>query len=319
VYNVNSKGNSLGSFSPEANHTASRAETITDFIRRDLKRRIQTDGALPAQLTLTELARHYHVSVTPVRQAVRALLMEQVLLKHSNGRLQVNPARDSCEASLECMPAQPARSEDWEAVLTEEVIRQSLRGDGRYLREEAMAQHYGIGRTVLRQVFHRLAGKGLLMHVPRRGWHVRTFDAEDMRAYLVAREALEGTALELARPHLVTADLERMLAGNAPEASNGAARLDNALHRYFIEKSGNRYIQDFFDRHGLYYTTLFDFAAPEARALSEMAAQHREILAALLAGDWPRAREALAHHIRAQQPIVRRLMEQAARGALQTS
>jgi DNA-binding FadR family transcriptional regulator len=99
-----------------------------------------------------------------------------------------------------------------------------------------------------------------------------------------------------------------MLNENAPGLDT-SPRLDNHLHRYLIEKSGNAYIRDFFDHSGLYYTMLFDFAAPEASVVSEMAAQHREILTALLAEDWIHAREALARHIRAQVPIVRRLLE----------
>lgn len=300
----------------EAQSRAQMNQTITDFIREDLKGRIQTDHALPTKLTLPHLAEHYRVSLTPVRLAVNALLAEQVLLKQPNGRLQVNPAKAASDTA--CAPAseapRPASRRDWEAVFVREILRESLRGQGAYLREEAMAQRFGIGRTVLRQAFHRLAGKGLLTHIPRRGWQVRTFDEADMRAYLIAREALELTALELARPHLIAADLERMLAGNAPDSAGANPHLDNNLHRYFIEKSGNAYIQDFFDRHGLYYTVLFDFAAPEAHVMNEMASQHREILTALLANDWTRAREALAEHIRAQHPVVKRLMERIAEG-----
>jgi DNA-binding GntR family transcriptional regulator len=85
-------------------------------------------------------------------------------------------------------------------------------------------------------------------------------------------------------------------------------RLDNDLHAYFVEKADNPYIRDFFERHGAYYTSVFDFAAPETCLVSEMAEQHRAILDALIARDWAGARAALSRHIRAQRPTVKNLL-----------
>src|SRR5262249_1448381 len=104
-----------------------------------------------------------------------------------------------------------------------------------------------------------------------------------------------------------------MLRGNAEAPPSEPDRLDNDLHAYLVEKAGNPYIRDFFDRHGRYYTTLFDRAAPEASVVRAMAAQHRDILQALLAADWPAARRALAGHIGAEKPGVRALLQRARR------
>ncbi|MAG92646.1 MAG: transcriptional regulator, partial [Planctomycetaceae bacterium] len=77
----------------------------------------------------------------------------------------------------------------------------------------------------------------------------------------------------------------------------------NQLHRYFIDRSENRYIKEFFASHGGYYTALFDYAALGASVVKEMAEQHREVLSHALARRWAKARKALAHHIRSQQPV----------------
>jgi DNA-binding GntR family transcriptional regulator len=285
-------------------------ETITEYIKRDLCFRLASEGEFLDRLTLAALAKHYKVSLMPIRLAVRELIAEGVLLKETNGRLKVNLAVVGVRTSAFAPPAPP---ETLEAVLTQEVINRSLRGEASYLREETTAQRYLVGRTALRQVLNRLARKGLVEHLPRRGWHVRAFDRDDLRAYLTVRESLELTALRLARPHLVREDLEDMLRGNVPGDLEGEARLDNRLHQYIIEKSGNGYIKDFFDRHGRYFTTLFDYAAPEARLTVAMVRQHRAILRALIARDWPLARLELARHIRAQLPILRRLLKRVAR------
>ena len=289
--------------------------TISQYIERDLAGRIGTNQDLPAQLTLHSLSRHYGVSPTPVREAIRRLLADGVLVRQGNGRLDVNRAGRGFGSGVchgyagEQRP--PRRALDLESALAAEVIRKSLRGEGDYLREEATAERFGVGRTAIRQAFLQLAGRGLIVHVPRCGWRVRTFDEADMAAYLEVREVLEIKALSLARPHLIDADLRCMLAGNA--SRKGGPRLDNSLHRYLVEKSGNDYLRDFFNRHGAYYTSLLDFAAPETHVVAAMARQHRKILRALLAQDWPQARRELARHIRAQRPIVGDLLKRIGR------
>jgi DNA-binding GntR family transcriptional regulator len=282
--------------------------TMSDHIRRDLSGRIGSGLGLPAELTLVALSRHYGVSFSPVREAIRDLVSEGILARGENGRVRINSANhgEHRPALAEPPTSPPNRPAELEAALAAEVITRSLRRDSNYLREEATALSLGVGRTAIRQVLGRLAGRGLVVHVPRCGWRVRPFDEADLDAYLEIREVLELKALDLARPHLAAADLRRMLAGNAPTGTG--PRLDNDLHRYLVEKAGNGYISDFFDRHGAYFTAILDFAAPETRVVAAMAREHRSILRALIDGDWPRAREALARHIRGQRPVVRDLM-----------
>jgi DNA-binding GntR family transcriptional regulator len=283
--------------------------TISDHIKQDIAGRIATGEGPPTDLTIPALARHYGVSFTPVQAAVRELVAEGVLVKGENRHLRVAPKLKPDGTPDVAPPSLPPnRSAELEKAMAAELIARSLRRDTDYLREDAAGQRHGVSRTVIRQVLSRLAGQGLVIHVPRCGWHVRPFDANDLDSYLAVREILELKALELAAPHLVEADLRRMLAGNTVGGSGKDPKLDNDLHGYIIEKAANPYIRDFFDRHGAYYTTVFDFAAPETHVVSGMARQHREILRALIDQDYPRAREALVRHIRDQGPIVRDLM-----------
>jgi DNA-binding GntR family transcriptional regulator len=100
-----------------------------------------------------------------------------------------------------------------------------------------------------------------------------------------------------------------MLAGNPAVEGDQPPHLDNRLHDYLIEKSENRYIQIFFGQHtATFFMSAFDHAAPEAHVVAEMAAQHRAILEALIARRWGRARGALVQHIRAQKPILMRIL-----------
>jgi len=289
--------------------------TISDYIASDLAGRIGARSGLALRLTLHALSSHYGVSPTPVREALRRLLAEGVLVRRDNGRIDVNPEAGDTGPARRDSPAgnrlPHERAHILEAALATEVIRKSLSGEADYLREEATAARFGVGRTAIRQAFQRLAGRGLIVHVPRCGWRVRAFDENDLAAYLEVREVLENKALALARPHLVEKDLRRMVAGNASQS--GRPRLDNSLHSYLVDKSGNDYLREFFNRHGAYYTSLLDFAAPETCVVAAMARQHRKILRALIARDWRRARRELTRHIRAQRPIVHQLLQRVGR------
>ena len=276
--------------------------TISRYIEQDLESKIRSGSELPAKVTVGAIADLYGVSPTPVRAAVQGLIDKNLLIKQDNGRLQVGTVPRTTHRV-----ERPTRPVEWESVLAREILILSLRGYDGFVREEVMAEKHGIGRTPLRRVFHRLAGGGLLEHVPRRGWRVPSFEPADMDAFIDIRETLELKALDLARPFLVAADLEEMLRGNSLAAVR-QSNIDNNLHRYFVEKSGNRYIASFFETHGGYYAALFDYAALGAAVVSEMAEQHRAILEHALAGRWRKARLALAEHIRAQKPVMEKMI-----------
>lgn len=285
--------------------------SISARIARDLKKRLRFEQPLSTPLTLDALSAHYDVSVTPVRAAIAELLGEGVLIKGANRRLVPSPAamepgepNESGEESAE--PIEP--SGDLLKRIEHDLVRLSLSKQAVPLREEAAARKYGISRSSLRNILNRLAGRGLLMHLPRRGWQVRPFRKEDMESFLDVRALLEVKALELAQDRLDPVVIRRILDGNRAPASPGERpQVDNSLHAYIIAQAGNPYIQDFFDRHGRYYELLFAWEDLDEEAFLEAVQQHRQILEAILRKDWDTARAALAWHIRSNHPVLRSL------------
>ena len=284
---------------------------VTDTIKQDLAEQIQTISDLPFKLTLGAIAEHYSVSLTPVRQVVESLVEEQVLIRKPNGRLEraKTPNADEIATAKEQVKKPVKLDSDLDQLLTGYIVELSLQSHAEYLREEATAKKYNTGRTIMRQVFSRLAGAGLIEHVPRCGWKVRVFREKDMLDYLEVRELLEIKALNLARPHFKQHELQQMLDGNVPSNDPQSVQLDNTLHAYWINRCDNWYIQDFFSRHGAFYSALFDYAALGKNVKTEMAQEHRDILQGLVDQDWAAAERALVKHIHDQNRNVLELVE----------
>ena len=266
--------------------------SVTDRVYNDLRARIASGAALPSALTIPALSGAYEVSFTPVRAALARLIREGYVKKGSNGRCEVTDRGDHRP-----LPPQPEPIE-LDSVVAADLVGRSLRGDAGFLREHATAKRFGVGRTALRQVLGRLAGRGLVDYEPRRGWRVRAFRQADMVAYLEVREALELKALDLAAGRFDANLLRKLLETNTPVGDH--PRIDDRLHDTLIETAGNRYIADFFDRHRAYFQVVFAQAALTPEVMAESASEHRLILNAMLVGDFAAARVHLATHIRGQ-------------------
>ncbi|MBI1347781.1 FCD domain-containing protein [bacterium] len=277
---------------------------IATFIKDDLATRLRSGQDLPAPLTIDALSDHYQVSFSPVRTAIAELIDEGLVIKGPNRRLMAVPQnkRGTRSAKLLKLPELPP---DPFKIISSDLVKLSLEGEAIFLREEATAEKYGMSRSAIRSILHRLAGEGVLDHVPRRGWRLRPFRQDDLQAFIEVREVLERKALELARSKLVADDLQRMLAANhLPVTGSGQPHIDESLHDYLIAKAGNNYIREFFERQGRYYKLLFEWEDHDRKVAAETVRQHREILTALLEKNWPAARKALTHHILENHPIL---------------
>ena len=281
--------------------------SIATYIKEDLAAQMHSGRELEVPLTLVSLASHYEVSLTPVRTAVAELIDEGLLEKGPNHRLTaVASDRKQPRKQNEPEPPQPPR--DPYEIIANDLVQLSLMGNPVYMREEATAEKYDLSRSAIRNVLHRLAGEGVLDHIPRRGWKLRPFRQDDLQAFIEVREVLELKALELARPRLAANVLRRMLELNLPPSSDETSpSVDESLHAYLISTAGNTYIKDFFDRQSRYYRLLFEWEDHDQEVAMETMRQHREILTALLSKNWTSAKKALSHHILDNHPILGKL------------
>lgn len=281
--------------------------TLTNYIKEDLISRLSREELPPESLTLSGLSDHYQVSVTPIYHAVNELIEEGYLYREKNRRLCVNNEKIGTVQSETGTP-RPIPPEDQFKRISEDLLQMSLKGESLYLREAASAQKYGISRTTLRNVFNRLAGDGVLEHVPRRGWKLRPFNQHDLDAFIEVRVDLELKALELSKETLDKQVLQKILEGNCvPQTDDEPLQIDNSFHEYLIKQSDNYYIINFFDRHGRYFDLLFLWESNDREAAVQEIQQHQRILNALLQDDWITARSELEFHLRSNHPVLSQL------------
>lgn len=285
--------------------------TLTKYIKADLISRLSRGELTPESLTLAMLSDHYKVSVTPIYHAINELIEEGYLYREKNRRLHVNENKMD-EAQTAARTPQPAKPQDHFKRIIDDLLTMSLNGETVFLREVASANKYGISRTSLRNIFNRLAGDGMLEHVPRRGWKLRSFNQHDLDAFIDVRVVLELKALELAKESLDKGVLTQILEGNqVPETDDEPLQIDNSLHEYLIKQSDNYYVINFFDRHGRYFDLLFLWESNDREAAIQEIEQHRRILTALINEDWETARSELEEHLRSNHPVLSQLKRSA--------
>lgn len=197
---------------------------------------------------------------------------------------------------------------------TAEILRERiLEGTfppGTILRQDALAQDLGVSRTPLRTALAELARDGLVIYEANRGYTVRSFNINDIRAAFEVRANLEGLACRLAAPRITAAQIERLercvREGDAilakgvldPEDLAPYRRLNVEFHETIIAASANPWVGDFVSRtHNVPLASDRVFHWEEHAIIFRSHNDHHRILAALRAGNAMRAEALMWEHV----------------------
>jgi DNA-binding GntR family transcriptional regulator len=183
-----------------------------------------------------------------------------------------------------------------------------LAGDfasGDRLVEARIAEQLGISRGPLREALKQLVAEGLVREEPRRGAFVATPTAEDVRDAYDLRAAIEGRAARLVISNGDPAALEALRrAVDRVGAAAGSGdlqklvRCDYEFHETLCRVSGNRRLHEVFVRNASALRILLRLEEERFyRSFDEVWDQHRELLAAVEAGDAPRAEALFTEHL----------------------
>lgn len=171
------------------------------------------------------------------------------------------------------------------------------------LRQESLAERFGVSRQPVRQALDRLLAEGLVVRRSDRSLAVAGLSAAEARELVGLRILVEGEALHLSLPRLEPRDLRRAtrLAEDLTEEEDPAAieELDVAFHAALYGACGNARMLRLIDSLRREGRRAYALQPPGSAFRAAMAQQHEAILAACRAGDAAAAVAALAAHLRA--------------------
>ena len=179
---------------------------------------------------------------------------------------------------------------------------------GTVLREDALMQEMGIGRTPLREAVKRLALEGLLEVQPRRGTFVTEVEAADIQNITEVRAELEAYAAELAANRLdpetramgesLLRDIEELDGGGDQER---LMRFDERIHRFTWEAARNPHLTQTLERYFTHSLRIWYLVLDRVPTLGHAVHDQLQLLEAILDRNGPHARTIMHEHVLAFQ------------------
>lgn len=190
------------------------------------------------------------------------------------------------------------RSRDVLESLRDRIATQQI-PPGSPLREQAIADEFGVPRTRVREVFTMLEAKGLIERIPNRGAVVARLDIAQLVDIYDVREVLEGACARLAAERSPEGSWDSLVEmfGEPMQAHVDAEDFDGFVEGYdrfrgqVTAAAGNAILTGMLD--GIYERT--QVAIRRIIILPGRAevglVEHRRVLSALVEGDGMRAEE----------------------------
>ena len=181
---------------------------------------------------------------------------------------------------------------------------------GEWLRQERLAQDFGVSQMPVREALKELAAEGLIEHVPYRGVRVVVFSINDILDLYSHRAFLESRAASIAAGIITPEEISvleslqvAMEANSAPEAVFKYRELNRMFHQSVYQACRREYLIRTLNQMWAAFPTMLiaNFAATAVQPLPERdatdAVEHRTIIAALKAHNPAAAEQAMCRHI----------------------
>lgn len=190
-----------------------------------------------------------------------------------------------------------------ERALREKIIDLTVR-PGERLSESEIAERFSVSRQPVREAFIALMRQGLVDVQPQRGTVVVKLSVRRMLDARFIREAIEVAivrrACERFDPHyrnralaLIDAQAEAAVAGD----HRGFQQLDSLFHVALAEGAGCAEAWNAIELQKAHMDRVCALTLHVPGSAEPLVDQHREILAAIDAGDAERAVAAMSHHL----------------------
>lgn len=271
-----------------------------------------SEGSLErgARLLESRVATRFGVSRAPARQALAELAAGGFVVQArapSRGYVVAAPPepREDAGAAVPAAPVSFETRPTWQRIYSEaeEAITSRIAFGNWRVIETALGSHFGVSRTVAREVLARLQSRGLVMHEGKR-WIAPQLSDRRVHELYELRAILEPAALESAADGIPSSDLDRMIVSlraaiqDAPTAE-GLDGLERELHLDLIGRCTNGMLrqtmlqtQSLLLAHRFFYRFTADMYPVEP-----FLGEHLDVVEHLRQGRLPEAQHALRAHL----------------------
>jgi len=177
---------------------------------------------------------------------------------------------------------------------------------GDWLRQEQLAQQFGVSQTPVREALQDLVGEGVVERVPYRGIRVIEFTLTDLRDLYACRAFMEGIAARYAAQHITPkeiAELKRlvdeMATAFARKKWNEYRELNRQFHQGIYATSRHPFLTRTLNQLWTAYPTMMlsNFPGPIRNRRTLNTREHLAIINALETRDATRAERLIRAHI----------------------
>ncbi len=200
------------------------------------------------------------------------------------------------------------RSTSLTSLVQEEIVRMILSGEldaGAQVKEFAIAERLGVGRSSVREAFRALEEAGLVRLEKNRGVFVREIGDDEAEEMYAVRAGLDELAGRLLAPRITTAEvneLKRLVdeleVQLAPETFGTYFPLNLRFHDRIVEMTGNGKLLTMYRRLINEMHLLRRRGLLRGGGLLVSNEEHRAIVAALASRDGDAAASAMRDHVR---------------------
>lgn len=192
------------------------------------------------------------------------------------------------------------------------IVRLDL-APGDVIREDELQTTLGLGRTPIREALQRLVRDQFVTVIPRRGMFVSGVDVSELALLYETRAMLEPYAMRLACARGTDAHWDRMAAALEQAAADSSPdeliAIDRRCREIVWEAADNRFLTATLDMLYAQSDRLWHLYLGDVADLHLMIQEHRDILAALRAGDAERAAELIEAHMRSFDEQIREAVQ----------
>lgn len=188
------------------------------------------------------------------------------------------------------------------AALRDAILDGRLK-PGTSLVEKAIAEDFQISRAPVREAIRMLSEEGLVESVPYKGSRVRRLRRRDVHEVYAIRGLLERFALELvlAKGPVDTTHLDEICREMEQAAQLDDARAlneaDQRLHRSLIEMADQELLLNLWTQIELRARQIMALRNDQMGDPTTIAANHRDIVAAIAEGDGERSKRLIDDHV----------------------